>query len=428
MLRYCFGQGCLGPGVITPSSVQIIILRSIGPEQQAEVAVRRAGYAFQIADYQGVIAAAEPAIRWAQAAGHSGHEGRAHLHWGAALLRQGDPATAQVHFEKSLALARAGGLLDMEAIALMRLGQVLDPTPGLGYSEQALLIARKAGDRHTERIALNSVASYCRGLGDLTRSWTLLQQCLALARDTGDSQGEAYALANLGVFVGNLGNYVRARGFHEQALAVAVRIEDRCVTAQELSGLSDVALSLGGCTQACELGEEALRLARDIDDLQAQGFALQSLGAVHGALGSYAASRECYEQALRSWRQMDAPYWAIQSLAGMACADLALGQLGQAQGQVAEILSYLDAGGFLDTDSRPFWIYLTCYRVLAAAGDPRAAEILARAHSELQEWAARIPDEALRRSYLENVAENRDILHEWQLAQAQAENKPQALT
>ena len=57
-----------------------------------------------------------------------------------------------------------------------------------------------------------------------------------------------------------------------------------------------------------------------------------------------------------------------------------------------------------------------CTQVLAATGDPRAGEILARAHSELQEWATRCPDEKTRRSFLENVPWNREIVRLWQLA------------
>jgi hypothetical protein len=62
----------------------------------------------------------------------------------------------------------------------------------------------------------------------------------------------------------------------------------------------------------------------------------------------------------------------------------------------------------------PLRVYLACYRVLLASGDPRASEILEKAHNLLQERAALIDDEDLRRSYLENVAEHREIVAAWQ--------------
>jgi ADP-ribose pyrophosphatase YjhB (NUDIX family) len=53
---------------------------------------------------------------------------------------------------------------------------------------------------------------------------------------------------------------------------------------------------------------------------------------------------------------------------------------------------------------------LTCYRVLGADQDPRAEELLKTAHGLLQEQAAKITDEQLRHSFLENVATHRELV------------------
>ena len=55
----------------------------------------------------------------------------------------------------------------------------------------------------------------------------------------------------------------------------------------------------------------------------------------------------------------------------------------------------------------------TCHRVLACAGDPRAAEMLASAHAELQARAATISDATLRESFVGNVPHHRAIAHAW---------------
>ena len=60
----------------------------------------------------------------------------------------------------------------------------------------------------------------------------------------------------------------------------------------------------------------------------------------------------------------------------------------------------------------PLRIYLTCYQVLQANDDPRADRVLITAYDLLQERAAKIDDELLRRSYLENVAAHREIVEE----------------
>jgi len=101
-------------------------------------------------------------------------------------------------------------------------------------------------------------------------------------------------------------------------------------------------------------------------------------------------------------------------LDGLADISLAQGNLAAAQAHVEEILSYLETGS-LHPMFGPFRVYLTCYRVLRANGDTRADDILERAHSLLQERAARINDEAERRSFLENVAAHREIASEYTL-------------
>jgi hypothetical protein len=81
---------------------------------------------------------------------------------------------------------------------------------------------------------------------------------------------------------------------------------------------------------------------------------------------------------------------------------------------VEEILNYLEPARLLSVfePGETFRVYLTCYRALRANEDPRAGDILNEAHHLLQERAAKISDEGERRSYLENVAANREIVEE----------------
>jgi hypothetical protein len=76
---------------------------------------------------------------------------------------------------------------------------------------------------------------------------------------------------------------------------------------------------------------------------------------------------------------------------------------------VEEILTHLKSNT-LDSTDESLQVYLTCYRVLRAAQDPRAQETLGTAYALLQERAAKIGDAETRRSFLENVAAHREIL------------------
>ncbi len=100
------------------------------------------------------------------------------------------------------------------------------------------------------------------------------------------------------------------------------------------------------------------------------------------------------------------------ALAGRARVALAQATWRLAMGLVEALLARRAGGEIWDgADAR--LVLLTCHRVLARAGDPRAAELLASAHAELQARAATISDAALRESFLGNVPHHRAIDDAW---------------
>ena len=193
---------------------------------------------------------------------------------------------------------------------------------------------------------------------------------------------------------------------------IAAETGDRLSEVNRLHCRADVAYCLGDVAGAWEDARKALEMAREMGAVPREGRAHQVLGMLFREQGNPAASHACYAEAYRLLRRPGRAEFT-ESLAGLATAELALGQLEAAHAHAAEIVAYLDGGGYLFADQKPSWTCLTCYRVLSVAGDPRAAEILNRAHSELQEWAAHAPDEATRRSLLEEVPWNQEIVREW---------------
>jgi hypothetical protein len=122
-----------------------------------------------------------------------------------------------------------------------------------------------------------------------------------------------------------------------------------------------------------------------------------------------AEARTAYQQAITCCDELvDAPL-ATEPRAGLAQIALAHGDLVQAQRLVEPMLTVLaeqpQAGW-----NTPFYVYLTCYRVLEENGDPRAATVLQDGQRLLREYADRIADDALRQSFLNNVATHRELL------------------
>ncbi len=61
--------------------------------------------------------------------------------------------------------------------------------------------------------------------------------------------------------------------------------------------------------------------------------------------------------------------------------------------------------------------FLTCYRVLHANEDGRAAQVLTTIYDQVQASAARIGDEEMQRSFLEKVPAHRKIVAAWRSLQ-----------
>jgi ADP-ribose pyrophosphatase YjhB (NUDIX family) len=103
----------------------------------------------------------------------------------------------------------------------------------------------------------------------------------------------------------------------------------------------------------------------------------------------------------------------MAAISELARVRLAQGDLAGALAHVEEVLDHLDTSG---PEGIPelLMVYLNCYRVLQAAGDLWAGSILDTAYEHLQENAAKIDDERLRRSYLENVTTHREIVEAYE--------------
>jgi tetratricopeptide (TPR) repeat protein len=166
---------------------------------------------------------------------------------------------------------------------------------------------------------------------------------------------------------------------------------------------------MGDNETARQYARQALEIAREEGERRAQAYVPICLGHALAGLGRLDEAQDAYRQGLELLREFG--HWdrAADGLAGLARIALAQDHLPEAQACVEEILSYLETGN-LDRLFEPFRVYLTCYRVLRAADDPRAGGVLETAHRLLQERAAKISDEEERRSYLENVAAHREIV------------------
>jgi adenylate cyclase len=422
----------------------------------AEVALRRSRYAGEISDYPAALAAARMAIRSAQGAGDRRKEAEGYALCGMALRCQGDYDAAQTHLEIALALARDSGAHRTEANSLNSLAIIHvsagDFAQASKYFEQALQIFQEIGDRQREiavlsnlgavtheqgnhaqaephyeralRIAreigeiwvqgatLNNLGNCYEELGDYTRAEACHEQAMRMQREVSDLHGEAKSLTSLARIFAKQGDYDKGRAYYQRCLDIFREIGDRQGETVALSFLSLLCHRSGEDEAALEHGQLALDIARQLGDRNTQAYPLTYLGHALVGLDRLAEAEDAYRQAMSLRREFGQPHLAMEPLAGLARVSLAQNDLTQAQTYVEEILDFLK-DGTLDGTEEPFRVYLTCYRVLHANHDPRAQVLLATAHRLLQDQAAKIEDEGMRRFFLENMPAHREIMCEF---------------
>jgi class 3 adenylate cyclase len=387
---------------------------------RATIALRQARYAEAIYDRPAAVEAARVAVRLAREAQAVEIEALGHRHWGLNLSDGRHEQAARTHFEQALDLARAAGSHRVEASSLRGLGILYYLWGDFGtartYGEQALGVCREVADRREEMVTLNRLGWLCVCQGDYAGARAFLEQALSVCREIGSRQEEGWALCILGRIFHVYGDYARARGHYEQGLRALSGADD---------WLENVVLAYEGLLFH-DLGDDetarrwALQAVENLGEGLERGYALTVLGHALAGLGHLDEAADAYQRASALWRERRIVSTAPDAWAGLARVALARGEPAQALGHVQEILGCLETYPTLESTLEPLVIYMTCYRVLrTCAGlrgraDPRAREVLHAAHGLLQEQAAHIDDETLRRSFLENVVVHRQIVAEFE--------------
>jgi predicted ATPase/class 3 adenylate cyclase len=348
------------------------------PRRQAEAALRRALYASEVGELESGVEAVRKAIRLAQETGDVASEALGYLRWGRMLRHhQGDFTSARSHFERSLVLAESARLAHLEVENLLNLSAVIQET------------------------------------GDLATSLSYVQRVLPFCRAMEDRWLEFSALRHLAYLRKSLGEFAEARADFEQTLQFSRVIGYRFWECVDRCNLALLHYFQGHASSALELADQALRIGQDIGSTRYQGFAWMTRGHALAALEQVPEAREAYQRARSIRVAARMPHLEMESVAGLAAVALTAGEVREALGYVEEILAHLERGGRLDGTEEPFWIRLVCFRVLQAHQDSRAKGVLEAAHRHLQDWARRLHDEGLRRSFL-GIAAHQQILREWQ--------------
>ncbi len=352
-------------------------------ERRAYAAYRLGDLSRRIADWSAAEAAGRQAVSWITAAGSAVNV----------------PLRLNAQRLIASALAFAGKLTEARTIA-----------------ESTLDEATALGIREVEGRCLNTLALIAVMEGDLVLRLDLAGRALRANEATGSRHGIGIGRLNVGSALAELGQLARGQREIEEGLRQCRANGDRAAECIPLVDLSTLALWQGEDARALALARTAHEIAvatrSRMQDIGAQ----LCIGEAELALGRYPAASQAFEEAHRQGSAIDSPL-RHEASAGQARVALAQGDPASARRSLDDLLG-LDAkagadGIRLDGCSTPRLVELTCYRVLAAVGDPRAIDWLRRAHDAIRTQAARIDDAALRQSYLQNNPHHRDIIAAW---------------
>jgi predicted ATPase len=379
----------------------------------AQVLLEQSNFAERLGRPEAAARMASEAIRIGESIGGAHLQAGGHLRLAEILWGLGHYPDACGLMERGLALARAANDRRLEILGLVGLGLELDRrgehARAIAVHEVALDLAQASAQRRLAGVIAANLGKIWEARGDFARAKALFAQALQVQLEIADRLGTALtqsALGRVALMFGDTG------GAQEQLTAALTTLEEfgeRLHRCEVLVSMALLRQRQGDLTRAFEIGQQAVELAQAahlhgglIEAMLAQGHVLAVLGRVREAHDRYAQVAELAAEMRHDG--LDAP-----ARAGMADLYLAAGELADALAEVERILPALPALP-LSILADPFQVYLTCHRVLAAAGDARALDVAQAAQARLRSLADQITDPALRWRFLEQVPSHRSAM------------------
>jgi tetratricopeptide (TPR) repeat protein len=381
-------------------------------EATADDALKARGYAawgtglYRQGQYPAALARLEQGLTAAQTAQLAQVEANLHKRLANALQANHTFDHARSHYEEALALYRRDDNRPGEGEALNGLGwcsQQQHDLPGaLTYLHQAEQIQQAIANPHGHSMTLINLAVVYEMLGDYSQAFICRRQVLALLEQFDDPYQRSLVNHGLGVLLSRLGDYTAAEPYYLRSLEIDRTLGDPGGVAWTQNNLGLLYNHQGDYAAALVLHQEALQSSIVLGARTTQGLAWSRLGQDYYGLGELEAAYDAYLNAITIQTELGQQVWAIESKSGLAATQLALHMQDDALMVVQGILNFL-AEKSLAGAREPMLVYWNCYQVLDAKYDPRASQVLHTANQQLTEQAAKLADQKLQRTFLENV-------------------------
>ncbi len=341
-------------------------------------------------------------------------EAEARYGLGLVYRQQGKYDEAKRAFENTLALNQQLANRQKEAKALNALGVVAhlrrNFNEALAYYRQALEIREAIGDRAGVGASLLSLAQGLRNTGDYSQAEILLLESLKIHQAINDRWWETLVWNDLGIVYLMVGNFVQAKICLNNALDLSQKISDESGQAYSLCNLGQVLREQGDLDQAEHALTGGLLLAQAQGDPQLEAIYYSDLAIVSLRGQRFTEAIQRANTSLEKFRVLGMILSTTADLTTLAIAHLELAYKTKALGYVQEALKILAEceGEGPDYPHRDYWV---CYQVLQTVGESSLAkQSLHAAYRLLTVQAANISNPAMRKTYLENITYNVDII------------------
>src|SRR5436305_5467934 len=264
---------------------------------------------------------------------------------GRLLKRLGRPDEARQRYQEALAVARQAGDVHNIAVSLNNLGALDcdqgEPRRGIESLTESLEKAREIQDRQTQWSDLLNLAFAYGQLRDNQKTLQYEQEAVELARAMKNRESEATALNNLGETYVLLGDWETAIQHFRQALRLLHPLGVRSKEASTYINLGDALQRLKRFGEAGEAFDRALTLAREAKDAETQSAALRNQAFLFMKLHQPAKALEPARQALRLAQGF--PEGEVNGFYALGMAHRELGDLQAAREELGKALSLAHA-------------------------------------------------------------------------------------
>ncbi|MCB8946285.1 MAG: tetratricopeptide repeat protein [Ardenticatenaceae bacterium] len=331
-----------------------------------------------------------------------------------ALFRQGITADVQSYYQESMAIRQEVDDKLGVAWVLGKLGELYwfqgDVAQARQNYEQALQIRQEVDNLRDKEWSLNEVAAVYRAQGDYRQAHVYHQQALELSLSLGDRDGEAYTRHHLGVLAQAMGDFAAAQAHYETALAIHRELNNHSGEALTLNCMALLATYQGDDERSLACSEQALALAEAINYRDYVAMACLFRGFAYIGLARWPEAEAALVRARGIRLALQQPLLALEAEAGLM---LVAGEAGAVYEGVRAGLAQLDAQNVAILYDLPR-LYLTYYRVLAAAGDGEGARaVLAWVYGVLAGRTA-VLSAAEQERFWQNHPGHRAILAAWE--------------